>query len=225
MDSEYICEVNFCSKFSICGIIHGHYSCIKLKIKAHQKLKRWQRRSTLIRIKYLVISLATVAALVWYASTFSEPVLRVSLVPDESPSVLRRKFKPLSDYLEKKIGMKVEFRPAHDADALIEDLIRNKLDMVWIDGVNLIHAQTRSNNRVIPIVQCEADEKNKSVPVTKPNYYDYRWAVRANMDANLRQKLIDAFLALDKNNAVDKEILELQRADRFIAAHNEGLLE
>ena len=65
------------------------------------------RDSTSIRIKYLIISLATVAALILYASTFSEPVLRVSLLPDESPSFMRRKFKPLSDYLEKKIGMKI----------------------------------------------------------------------------------------------------------------------
>ncbi len=195
---------------------------MKSKIKTHQKFEHWRGRSTLARIKYLAISLATVAALVFYASTFSEPVLRVSIVPDESPSILRRKFKPLSDYLEKKIGMKVEFRPAHNADALVDDLISNKLDMVWIDGVNFIRAKTRSDNQVIPIVQCEADDKSQSVLVAKPNYYDYSWMVRADMDANLRQKLIDAFLALDKNNAVDKEILELQRASKFIATSNYG---
>lgn len=195
---------------------------MKSKSKNHQKLEHWRGRSTLARIKYLAISLATVVALMFYASTFSEPVLRVSFVPDESPSILRRKFKPLSDYLEKRIGMKVEFRPAHDTDALIDDLIRNKLDMVWIDGVNLIHAKTRSNDQVVPIVQCEADEKNKSVPITKPNYYDYRWTVRSDMDANLRQKLIDAFLALDKNNALDKEILDLQRTTRFIPSKAEN---
>lgn len=178
--------------------------------------------STSIRIKYLVISLATVAALIIYASTFTEPVLRVSFVPDESPSVLRRKFKPLSDYLEKKIGMKVEFRPAHDADALVDDLIRNKLDLVRIDGVNLILAKTRSHNRVIAIVQSEVEENNKSVPVTKLNYYDYRWTVSADMDVNLRQKLIDAFLALNKNNALDKEILDLQHATKFIASRAEN---
>lgn len=189
---------------------------MKSKKRTHQKLENWHGKSTLSRIVYLVASLATVVALMFYASTFSEPVLRVSFVPDESPSVLRRKFKPLSDYLEKRIGMKVEFRPAHDADALIDDLIRNKLDMVWIDGVNLIKAKTRSNNQIVPIVQCEIDEKNKYALAGQPDYYDYRWAVRTDMDANLRLKLIDAFLALDKNNALDKEILDLQHANKFI---------
>ena len=188
-------------------------------------MEHWRGRSTLARIKYLAISLATVVALLLYASTFAEPVLRVSLVPDDTPSVLRRKFKPLSDYLEKKIGMKVEFRPALDADALIDDLIRNKLDMVWIDGANLIQAKARSNKQVIPIVQFEVDDKRLSVLINKHNYDDYRWMVRADMDANLRQKLIDAFLALDKNNALDNEILSLQNTSKFIAAHSESSLK
>lgn len=198
---------------------------MKSKSKNHQKLEHWRGRSTLARIKYLAISLATVVALLFYASTFSEPVLRVSLVPDDTPSVLRRKFKPLSDYLEKKIGMKVEFRPALDADALIDDLIRNKLDMVWIDGANLIQAKARSNKQVIPIVQFEVDDKRLSVLINKHNYDDYRWMVRADMDVNLRLKLIDAFLALDKNNALDNEILSLQNTSKFIAAHSESSLK
>ncbi len=198
---------------------------MKSKSKSHQKLEHWRGRSTLARIKYLVISLATVVALMLYASTFSEPVLRVSLVPDDTPSVLRRKFKPLSDYLEKKIGMKVEFRPAHDANALIDDLIRNKLDMVWIDGANLIRAKARSNSQLVPIVQFEADGKRQSMTTTKPNYVDYRWTVRVDMDENLRLKLTDAFLALDKNNALDNEILSLQNTRKFIAAHSESSLK
>ena len=188
-------------------------------------MEHWRGRSTLARIKYLAISLATVAALLFYASTFSEPVLRVSLVPDDTPSVLRRKFKPLSDYLEKKIGMKVEFRPALDADALIDDLIRNKLDMVWIDGANLIRAKSLSKSQVVSIVQFEADGKSQSMTTTKPNYVDYRWTVRVDMNENLRLKLTDAFLALDKNNALDNEILSLQNTSKFIAAHSESSLK
>lgn len=275
------------------------------------------RSSTSIRIKYLVISLATVVALILYASTFSEPVLRVSFIPDESPSFMRRKFKPLTDYLEKKIGMKIEFRPAADGNALVEALISNKLDMVWIDGVNFVQAKSRSNDQVIPLVQRAEDEQTRSVFITAhaditrledlkgrtfsfgseasasghlmprsflraayidpdmnlkridfsgaddatvaavtsgkadagalnsasweslikqgkvdpkvvhvfyttPGYHDYNWTVRADMDLNLRLKLIDAFLALDKNNAQDKEILDLQRASRFIPASAEN---
>jgi phosphonate transport system substrate-binding protein len=273
------------------------------------------------RIRNLVISLAIFGALVIYASTYAEPVLRVSFLPDESPSFMRRKFKPLTDYLEKKIGMKIEFRPMRDGDALVEALISKKLDMVWLDGFNFIQAKARSNDQVIPLVQRAEDEQTLSVFVTThdgitkledlkgktfsfgaessasghlmplsfllaayinpdtdmkplfsgspyatvaavasgeadagvlgnasweklielgkvdpkvvhvfyttPGYHDYNWTVRADMDVNLRIKLTDAFLALDKNNGQDKEILNLQRASRFIPtkAENYSVIE
>lgn len=171
-----------------------------------------------IRIKYLLISLATVVALVLMASAYSERVLRVSLMPDESPSVQRRKLKPLTDYLVEKIGMKMEFRPMASGDALVEAFVYHELDLVWIDGFNLARAKSRSNEQVIPLVQREQDETTHATP----GHDDHTWTVRADMDADLRQKLTDAFLALNKNNAQDKEILDLQRASRFIPADAEN---
>ena len=273
------------------------------------------------RIRNLVISLAVVVALVLYASTYSVPVLRVSLMPDEPPPVMRRKLKPLTDYLEKKIGMKIEFRPMRDGDNLVDALLGKKLDMVWLDGFYFIRAKARSNDQVIPLVQRAEDEQTTSVFVTRhddinrledlkgrtfsfgaessasgylmprsflreahvdpdtdmkpifsgspsetvaavangeadagvlsnlsweklieqgkadpkvirvfyttPGYHDYNWTVRADMDVDLRQKLTDAFLALDRNNGQDKEILDLQRASRFIPddAENYSVIE
>ena len=168
-----------------------------------------QRNETLIRIRNLVISLAIFVALAVYASTYSVPVLRVSQMPGESPPVMRHKLKPLTDYLEKKIGMKLEFRPMQDGDALVDALLAKKLDMVWIDGPAFIQAKTRSNDQIIPLVQRAEDGKTQN---------DYTWTVRADMDADLRQKLTDAFLALDKKNGQDAEILDLQRVSRFIPA-------
>jgi phosphonate transport system substrate-binding protein len=51
---------------------------------------------------------------------------------------------------------------------------------------------------------------------TTPTYYDYNWTVHADMPAALREKLTQALLALSRNDAVGKEILELQRATRFV---------
>ena len=167
-----------------------------------------QRNESLIRLRNLVISLAVFAALALYASTYSEPVLRVSVMPGESPPVLRRKLKPLTDYLEKKIGMKMEFRPMLDDDALVDALISHKLDLVWIDGSSLARAETRSNNGVVPLVQRTGNA----------GHDDYTWTVRSGMDANLRQRLTDAFLALNRDKAQDKDILDLQRARGFIPA-------
>lgn len=261
-----------------------------------------------------------------------QQVLRVSAIPDEAPTELQRKFKPLGAYLEQKTGMKVEFTPVTDYAASVESLLNNKLDMVWFGGFTFVQAHVRSKGQVIPIVQREEDEKFKSVFITAnkditkledlkgktfsfgsesstsghlmprsfllaakinpdtdmkriafsgahdatvaavaggkvdagalnisvweklvaqnkvdpnavrvfyttPGYYDYNWTVRSDMDPALRKKLTDAFLALNNGDAQGKEILELQRATRFIptkaenyqaiesAAKNAGLLK
>jgi phosphonate transport system substrate-binding protein len=52
---------------------------------------------------------------------------------------------------------------------------------------------------------------------TTPGYYDYNWTVHADMPAALKEKLAKAFLDLNKNTPEGKEILELQRATRFVA--------
>jgi len=275
------------------------------------------RNSMSPSLRALLISLVIATALAVFAVTSAEPVLCVSLLPDETPNILRRKFKPLSDYLEKKIGMKIEFRPMASEETLVDALAANKLDMVWFGGFNFIQAKLRSNDQVIPIVQRAEDEQTRSVFITAydditkledlkgktftfgpesstsdhlmprafllaahidpeadmkhfsysgthkalvaavtsgkvdagvlnkqtweellakgkadpnmlqvfyitPRYYDHNWTARADMDENLRQKLTDAFLSLNQNYALDKEILDLQRASKFISSKAEN---
>lgn len=262
----------------------------------------------------------------------AQQVLRVSAIPDESPTELQRKFKPLGDYLEKKLDMKVVFTPVTDYAASVEGLINNKLDMVWFGGFTFVQANVRSGGKIVPLVQREEDERFKSVFITTdnnirtladlkgktftfgsesstsghlmprsyllaaninpdtdlkriafsgahdatvaavsggkvdagalnmsvweklvaqakvdptqvkvfyttPGYFDYNWSVRSDMNPVVRQKLTDAFLALKRDDPAGKEILELQRATRFIptkaenyreieaAARNAGLLK
>jgi phosphonate transport system substrate-binding protein len=283
-------------------------------------------------IKPLLHLTFAIAALVTASVGHAQQVLRVSAIPDEAPTELQRKFKPLGSYLEQKTGMKVEFVPVTDYAASVEGLINNKLDMVWFGGFTFVQAKVRSNGKVIPIVQREEDEKFKSVFITTdksinkledlkgrtftfgsesstsghlmpryyllaakinpdtdmkriafsgahdatvaavsggkvdagvlnisvweklvaqgkvdrnalrvfyttPGYFDYNWTVRSDMNPALRKKLTDAFLALNANDPQGKEILDLQRATRFIptkaenydsiekAAHNAGLLK
>jgi phosphonate transport system substrate-binding protein len=97
----------------------------------------------------------------------AQQVLRVSAIPDESPTELQRKFKPLGDYLAEKIGMKVEFIPVTDYAASVEALVNNKLDMVWFGGFTFVQAKIRSNDGVIPLVQRAEDEQFKSVFITR----------------------------------------------------------
>ena len=272
------------------------------------------------------------AALLSAATAHAQQVLRVSAIPDEAPTELQRKFKPLGNYLEQKLGMKVEFVPVTDYAASVEGLINHKLDMVWFGGFTFVQAKVRSGGKVMPIVQRVEDQQFKSVFITTdksinkledlkgktftfgsesstsghlmpryyllqakinpdtdmkrvafsgahdataaavaggkvdagalnisvwdklvaehkidpktvrvfyttPGYFDYNWSVRTDMNPELRKKLTDAFLSLNRNNPQGKEILDLQRANRFIptkaenyqaienAAHNAGLLK
>ena len=54
------------------------------------------------------------------------------------------------------------------------------------------------------------------VLATTPPYFDYNWTVRPGLDAALRQKLTDAFLKLDPSKPAMKEIMDLQRASKFV---------
>ncbi|MEB0140503.1 MULTISPECIES: putative selenate ABC transporter substrate-binding protein [unclassified Undibacterium] len=291
------------------------------------------RRRLQLLLTAAALGLSTLPQLSMAQQAAAAPtVLRVSAIPDEAPTELQRKFKPLGAYLEKKLGMKIEFIPVTDYAACVEGLINKKIDLAWFGGFTFIQAKVRSKDQVIPLVQREEDEKFKSVFITTkkdiqkledlkgktftfgsesstsghlmprsyllaakinpdtdlkrvafsgahdatvaavaggkvdagalnisvwekllaqnkvdttlvrvfyttPGYFDYNWSVRADMPADLRKKLSDAFLSLNAANPQDKEILDLQRTARFIptkaenyaaieaAAHNAGLLK
>lgn len=116
----------------------------------------------------LAVSLALLAGVARAAD--EAPVLRVSAIPDESPTELQRKFKPLGNYLEKATGRKVKFIPVTDYAATVEGLASKKLDLVWYGGFTFVQARRRSGN-AIPLVQREEDAAFHSkfvVPANSP---------------------------------------------------------
>jgi len=243
--------------------------------------------------------------------------LRVSAIPDENPTELLRKFKPLGAYLEKETGMKVAWTPVNDYPAVVEGLAGGRIDLAWLGGFTFVQVRHRTGN-AIPIAQRAEDEKFISrylVPVnspakslqdlkgktfafgspsstsghlmpryfllkdginpdkdfsriafsgahdatvafvasgradagvlnasvldrliekgdanakavrvlaTTPPYYDYNWTVRGDLDPAVAKKLTEAFLKLDPANPAHKEILDLQRASKFIPTKPEN---
>lgn len=110
----------------------------------------------------------TVFGLAFTQGAAAQGVLRVSAIPDEAPTELQRKFKPLGDYLAQETGMKVEFTPVTDYAAVVESLATDKLDLAWLGGFTFVQAKLRTNGSAIPIVQRAEDEKFTSrfiVPV------------------------------------------------------------
>lgn len=247
----------------------------------------------------------------------AQQALKVSAIPDESPTELLRKFKPLGAYLAKALSMKIDWTPVNDYPAVVEGLAAGKIDLAWLGGFTFVQTRHRTGN-AIPIAQRVEDQKfisyyivpsasaarslqdlkgktfafgspsstsghlmprffllkeginpdkdfariafsgahdatvafvasgradagalNSSVYerliekgdanaravrilAKTPPYYDYNWTVRGDLDPALVRKLTNAFLKLDPANPADKEILDLQRASRFIATKPEN---
>jgi len=271
---------------------------------------------TVLRLLLAVVALGAGFAAPPAALAQPAGVLRVSAIPDEAPTELQRKFKPLGDYLKKETGLDVQFIPVTDYAAVVEGLATNKLDLAWLGGFTYVQARLRTNGGVVPLVQRAEDAKFTSrfiVPVAStaktladlkgktfafgapsstsgslmpryyllqagidperdfksvafsgahdatvafvaagraeagvlnasvmdklvesknanaekvrvlaitPPYFDYNWTVRPGLDAAVTKKLTDAFLKLDPAKPAMKEIMDLQRASKFIPTQN-----
>ena len=87
------------------------------------------------------------------------------------------------------------------------------------------------------VLEKKVDASKVKVIFTTPPYFDYNWTVHADMPAAQREKLTKAFLSLSPATPEGKEVLELQRATRFVptqadnykgieaAGRNAGLLK
>lgn len=270
----------------------------------------------MLRSSFLRLSLAGLL-LAFGGASSAQQVLRVTAIPDESPTELARKAAPLVKYLESKLGLKVEFVPVSDYAASVESLINHKVDLAWFGGFTFVQASVRSGGKVVPLVQREEDAHFRSVFITSdpaiksladlrgkdvsfgaqsstsghlmprsallqagidPDrdfkrvaysgahdatiaavaagkvqagalnisvwdkfvadrkvdtdkvrvfyttapFYDYNWSVSSAMPEALRQRIAQAFLALDPATPEGKEILDLQRASRFIPTKPEN---
>ncbi|WP_409278152.1 putative selenate ABC transporter substrate-binding protein [Pseudomonas defluvii] len=113
-------------------------------------------------------TLALLAGLVLSGSAFlaqATETLRVSAIPDEAPTELLRKFKPLGAYLEQQLGMKVEFVPVADYPAVVEALASDRLDLAWLGGFTFVQVHLKSLGAT-PLVQREQDARFTSKFIT-----------------------------------------------------------
>jgi phosphonate transport system substrate-binding protein len=257
-------------------------------------------------------ALMTCALMVFGSLSHAQQVFRVTTIPEEAATEQVRKFTPLAAYLEKRLGMKVEFTPVSDYPAAVEALVNKKVELVWFGGFTHVQAQLRSGGKIVPIAQREEDTKFQSVFIAKtdsgikaltdlkgkqvsfgsqsstsghlmprhfllqaqlnpekdfkriaysgahdatiasvvsgkvdaaalditvwrkfvgenkvdtkavnvfyttPTFFNYNWSVHADLPAELRERVKKALLDLDPATPEGKEILQLNRATRYI---------
>ncbi|WP_353202936.1 putative selenate ABC transporter substrate-binding protein [Polynucleobacter sp.] len=99
----------------------------------------------------------------------AQTVLRVTTIPEEAATEQIRKFGPLTKYLERTVGTKVDFVPVNDYPAAVEALVNKQVELVWFGGFTYVQAQIRSGGKIIPIAQREEDTKFRSVFITQTN--------------------------------------------------------
>lgn len=120
-------------------------------------------------LRALSVLNATLLASTIAASALAQQVLRVTTIPEEAATEQVRKFGPLTKYLERTQGMKVEFVPVNDYPAAVEALVNKQVDLVWFGGFTHVQAQIRSGGKIIPIAQREEDTKFRSVFIAQKN--------------------------------------------------------
>ncbi len=121
------------------------------------------RRHALVRSFFA----AAVLSLSCLVPAQAQQVLKVTTIPEEAATEQTRKFGPLVKYMERALGMKVEFTPVNDYPAAVEALVNKQVDLVWFGGFTHVQAQIRSGGKVIPIAQREEDTQFRSVFITQ----------------------------------------------------------
>lgn len=88
-------------------------------------------------------------------------VIRVTGIPDENPTELARKYQPMTEFLSKKLGAKVEYIPLIDYGAAVQALTAGKVDFAWLGGFTFVQARVMAGAE--PLVQRDIDREFKSV--------------------------------------------------------------
>jgi phosphonate transport system substrate-binding protein len=98
---------------------------------------------------------ACALAVMCMSQASAQTTLRVTTIPEEAATEQVRKFTPLATYLEKQLGMKVQFTPVTDYPAAVESLVNKKVELVWLGGFTFVQANIRSGGKVVPLAQRE----------------------------------------------------------------------
>jgi phosphonate transport system substrate-binding protein len=100
---------------------------------------------------------------------------------------------------------RIAYSGAHDAT--IASVVSGKVDAAALD-ITVWNKFVKEN---------KVDTKEVNVFFTTPGFYNYNWAVHADMPVAMRDRVTKALLDIDPKDAAGKEILDLNRATRYIA--------
>ena len=124
-----------------------------------------RRISTLVRL--LLPALPVAGALLFTAivllpiSKESPAILRVGVLPDQSPKILEQRYKPLLAYLSAEIGKPVQLVMPSDYAALLELFRTREIDIAYFGGLTFLKARETAGARAL--VMRDVDARLRSV--------------------------------------------------------------
>jgi len=83
-------------------------------------------------------------------------------IPDQDPEKLQRQYTKLASYLQKELGVPVEYKPVTDYTATVTAFKVGDLDLVWFGGLTGVQARLQVPGAEA-IAQRDVDEKFHSV--------------------------------------------------------------
>ncbi|KJH71630.1 putative selenate ABC transporter substrate-binding protein [Aliterella atlantica] len=89
-------------------------------------------------------------------------------IPDQDPQKLQRQYSKLGAYLEKELGVPVEYRPVVDYTAAVTGFKVGDLDLVWFGGLTGVQARLQVKGAEA-IAQRDVDAKFHSVFIANKN--------------------------------------------------------
>ncbi|HEY9668132.1 MAG TPA: putative selenate ABC transporter substrate-binding protein [Coleofasciculaceae cyanobacterium] len=88
--------------------------------------------------------------------------LTIGAIPDQDPQKLQRQYEKLAAYLEKELGVPVEYKPVTDYSAAVTAFKVGDLELVWFGGLTGVQARLQVPG-ADAIAQRESDEQFHSL--------------------------------------------------------------
>ncbi|MBD1831302.1 putative selenate ABC transporter substrate-binding protein [Cyanobacteria bacterium FACHB-472] len=95
-------------------------------------------------------------------SNQAKQALEIGAIPDQDPQKLQRQYDKLATYLEKELGVPVEYKPVTDYTAAVTAFKVGDLDLVWFGGLTGVQARLQVPGAEA-IAQRDIDEKFHSL--------------------------------------------------------------
>lgn len=100
-------------------------------------------------------------------SVNSSKIHKIAVLPDQSETVLRKKYQPLVDHIKSHTGLNCELVIPESYEQLLQLFNEKKIDMALFGGVTYVKAHLQSN--ALPLVMRDVDGRFRSVVLVGAN--------------------------------------------------------